>query len=278
MLKPFRIRDLLIPTDEEELDHPRCRPQDGQDGSKPIPRSHTDGELVMAYKQPNNGDDGKFCPYSTYDLQSIPSTDADGRTAKKGIDILIPSKPPSDRNDMSSNLRRNKWTNATVTPSPATDRHGIVRVSAEEYDKTIAAHPQSKLTYMDEDDGDTITVGCTFLILSKPLVLKNCNLSWMAIDYENRSVLLSSLLSALMSPPHQHFINQLFLAMTKDMKGPCTFLMLIVQNLYWIYGEVSRKGLLWKDGWIPLYQLIMKPLLQRLSMAIATSAQSPYAR
>ncbi|EEH08992.1 RNA binding domain-containing protein [Histoplasma capsulatum G186AR] len=162
MLKPFRIRDLLIPTDEEELDHPGCPPLDGQDGPKPIPRSHPDGELVMAYKQPNNGDDGKFCPYSTYDLQSIPSTDADGRTAKKGIDILIPGKPPSDRNDMSSNLRRNKWTNATVTPSPATDRHGIVRVSAEEYDETIAAHPQSKLTYMDEDDGDTITVCSAF--------------------------------------------------------------------------------------------------------------------
>ena len=37
-------------------------------------------------------------------------------------------------------------------------RDGTVQVSADEYDETISSHPQSKLSYMDNDDGELIIV------------------------------------------------------------------------------------------------------------------------
>ncbi|KLJ08499.1 hypothetical protein EMPG_16042 [Blastomyces silverae] len=159
MLKPFRIRDLLDPTAEEELEQPDRPPQDGQDNSEPFLGPPFDAELMQAYKELHNGEDGKFRPYLTHDMQSIPSMGTDGRTAKRGSDILVPNKTRSDHSDASSGGKRNKLTHLPASSSPTTDRHGIVRVSAEEYDETIAANPLAKLTYMDEDDGDTITVG-----------------------------------------------------------------------------------------------------------------------
>jgi hypothetical protein len=45
-----------------------------------------------------------------------------------------------------------------IFPRPEAPRDGIVQVSAGEYDKTISSHPQSKLSYMDNDDGELITV------------------------------------------------------------------------------------------------------------------------
>lgn len=39
-------------------------------------------------------------------------------------------------------------------PSP----HGVVRVSAIDYDDIVLNHPRARLTYLDEDDGDQITV------------------------------------------------------------------------------------------------------------------------
>lgn len=62
------------------------------------------------------------------------------------------------------NLRRSISTADTDTHSRvstelgAPDHHGIVQVSAPEYDATISTHPEAKLKYMDEDDGEVITV------------------------------------------------------------------------------------------------------------------------
>ncbi|KAJ9213779.1 hypothetical protein DTO166G4_4558 [Paecilomyces variotii] len=39
------------------------------------------------------------------------------------------------------------------------ERHGVVVLSASEYDHIISTHPRAALMYMDPDDGETITVG-----------------------------------------------------------------------------------------------------------------------
>ncbi len=62
------------------------------------------------------------------------------------------------------NLGRSNSTGDTATHSRASTelgdphRHGIVQVSAPEYDATISTHPEATLRYMDEDDGEVITV------------------------------------------------------------------------------------------------------------------------
>jgi hypothetical protein len=38
---------------------------------------------------------------------------------------------------------------------------GIVRLSAPEYDDIATNHPRARLTYIDEDDGELITVSLT---------------------------------------------------------------------------------------------------------------------
>jgi hypothetical protein len=45
-----------------------------------------------------------------------------------------------------------------IFPRSEASRDGIVQMSAGEYDKTISSHPQSKLSYMDNDDGELIIV------------------------------------------------------------------------------------------------------------------------
>jgi hypothetical protein len=42
--------------------------------------------------------------------------------------------------------------------TPVTSRHGTVHLSAPEYDDIVTSHPRAALTYMDEDDGEVITV------------------------------------------------------------------------------------------------------------------------
>ncbi|PGH36073.1 hypothetical protein GX50_01085 [[Emmonsia] crescens] len=159
MLKPFCIRDLLNPAAEGEIEQVDRRPQDEQGSSEPFLGSPFEDELMIPYKQLDMGEDGKFCPHSTYYMHPSPSMETDGRTAKNDSDRVISNKLRSDHNDRSSDARRNTVTDGAVTATPNVHRHGIVRVSAEEYDETIAAHPQAKLSYMDDDDGDTITVG-----------------------------------------------------------------------------------------------------------------------
>ncbi|OAX85145.1 hypothetical protein ACJ72_00480 [Emergomyces africanus] len=159
MLKPFRIRDLNLST-EGELEQPHRPLQDGHSSSEPFLNSPFDDEQMMPYQPPDIGQPGKFCPLLTYDMRPILSVETDGRIAKGDNDRIIPSsKPRSDHIGGCSDAKRISVTDALVTPTPNPHPHGIVRVSAEEYDETIATHPQAKLSYMDEDDGDTITVG-----------------------------------------------------------------------------------------------------------------------
>jgi hypothetical protein len=37
-------------------------------------------------------------------------------------------------------------------------RHGLVQLDAADYDEIAYIHPQARLTYLDDDDGETITV------------------------------------------------------------------------------------------------------------------------
>ncbi|PYI19742.1 hypothetical protein BO99DRAFT_332624 [Aspergillus violaceofuscus CBS 115571] len=44
-------------------------------------------------------------------------------------------------------------------PLSPTRRRGIVQLSASQYDNLSSSHPRARLTYLDEDDGELITVG-----------------------------------------------------------------------------------------------------------------------
>ena len=48
--------------------------------------------------------------------------------------------------------------NLSDLSTPNTSRHGTVHLSAPEYDDIVTSHPRAVLTYMDEDDGEVITV------------------------------------------------------------------------------------------------------------------------
>jgi hypothetical protein len=53
-------------------------------------------------------------------------------------------------------------TESVISGSNADDkrykRHGIIHLSAPEYDEIALNHPNAMLTYLDDDDGDIITV------------------------------------------------------------------------------------------------------------------------
>ncbi|KAJ0426313.1 hypothetical protein BJY00DRAFT_273425 [Aspergillus carlsbadensis] len=54
-------------------------------------------------------------------------------------------------------------------------RHGPVQLSAADYDEIAYIHPQARLTYLDEDDGEMITVGSALELsqrLDEPAVLE----------------------------------------------------------------------------------------------------------
>ncbi|KAL2014110.1 hypothetical protein VTN00DRAFT_1635 [Thermoascus crustaceus] len=45
------------------------------------------------------------------------------------------------------------------SPVHSSRRHGIVQLSAPQYDEIVSSHPRARLMYMDDDDGEIITVG-----------------------------------------------------------------------------------------------------------------------
>ncbi|KAL1967575.1 hypothetical protein VTN77DRAFT_3090 [Rasamsonia byssochlamydoides] len=57
-------------------------------------------------------------------------------------------------------------TESTVSDEGAarlgSNRHGTIQLSAPEYDEIASNHPRARLTYMDDDDGEIITVGSSF--------------------------------------------------------------------------------------------------------------------
>lgn len=49
---------------------------------------------------------------------------------------------------------------AGILSSDSSDIPGTVQISASAYDDLAESHPRARLTYLDEDDGDQITVCC----------------------------------------------------------------------------------------------------------------------
>lgn len=41
---------------------------------------------------------------------------------------------------------------------PRTSNDGVVRITEYEYEETISNNPEAKLSYLDEDDGEVVTV------------------------------------------------------------------------------------------------------------------------
>lgn len=37
-------------------------------------------------------------------------------------------------------------------------RHGVIQLSVVDYDDLASSHPRARLTYLDDDDGDEVTV------------------------------------------------------------------------------------------------------------------------
>ncbi|KAL4962389.1 uncharacterized protein BDV14DRAFT_107573 [Aspergillus stella-maris] len=52
--------------------------------------------------------------------------------------------------------------NATDVSVGPQRRHGLVQLAASDYDEIAYTNPQARLTYLDEDDGDLITIGSSF--------------------------------------------------------------------------------------------------------------------
>lgn len=68
-------------------------------------------------------------------------------------------------------------TESVISSSAADETHpkpsSLIQLSAGEYDKIVSDHPNGTLTYIDDDDGDLITVSAYFL-LDKPFILTGC--------------------------------------------------------------------------------------------------------
>lgn len=53
-------------------------------------------------------------------------------------------------------------------------RSGIVQLSASDYDEIALSHPRARLTYVDDDDGEIITVSVYVLVRFTRLVSNTC--------------------------------------------------------------------------------------------------------
>ncbi|PGH12379.1 hypothetical protein AJ79_04327 [Helicocarpus griseus UAMH5409] len=166
MLKPFRIRDLLNPAAEEEFERAELPPHNGQSSPTSFTGPSLGDDSMMTYKTyvDHSTEGNTVWPYRTYDTQSTLS--------KNTIESIGDgsSQIAKDESGKSGLYNRHR-TSGARSMNLAKGGDGIVRVSAEEYDETIAIHPQAKLSYLDEDDGDIITVGSSFELtqrLSEP--------------------------------------------------------------------------------------------------------------
>lgn len=63
----------------------------------------------------------------------------------------IKSIAHDDHNDHADGTR-------SLSPRPDVYRAGILHISSDEYDQAINTTPQAKLHYIDEDDGEEVTV------------------------------------------------------------------------------------------------------------------------
>ncbi|KAJ5094442.1 hypothetical protein N7456_010303 [Penicillium angulare] len=61
---------------------------------------------------------------------------------------------------------------SSSSPEGHSSSHGIIQISASEYDSLASSHPRARLIYTDDDDGDQITVGSSLELsqrLDEPL-------------------------------------------------------------------------------------------------------------
>lgn len=56
--------------------------------------------------------------------------------------------------------------NATDVSVGSQHRHGLVQLAAADYDEIAYIHPQARLSYLDDDDGDIVTVCFLQLFIS----------------------------------------------------------------------------------------------------------------
>ena len=90
----------------------------------------------------------------------------------------------------------------------ATTQDSLVRISAPGYDKAISGHPAAKLTYQDEDDVDTITVGSSTELaqrLEEPVPRKTRNRQQSSRNPMAIATLLSESQQSPPSLPHHIF-------------------------------------------------------------------------
>lgn len=70
------------------------------------------------------------------------------------------------------NLRRSISSPSGPSPSNLSiilDDHPLVRITAPQYDSTISEYPDAKLRYLDDDDGEIVTVSAAFRCLRASL-------------------------------------------------------------------------------------------------------------
>lgn len=69
-------------------------------------------------------------------------------------------------------------TESVISNSPADETQArsssLIQLTAGEYDKIISDRPSGALTYIDDDDGDLITVSSHFLLRLEPFILTEC--------------------------------------------------------------------------------------------------------
>ncbi|KAK2808380.1 hypothetical protein FQN50_004765 [Emmonsiellopsis sp. PD_5] len=163
MLAPFRIRDLLDPTPDDHSEQSGRQFQEPQSSVRPSYSQSSD---------PATGDNTSPRHFML-DMRSIISKQSNG--ANSGDDpirhdggIHLTHGSPLHQGSVVRDIDE-----PVVKPAPeqTPNRDGVVQISAEEYDETISRHPLAKLSYMDDDDGDVITVGSSFELtqqLSEP--------------------------------------------------------------------------------------------------------------
>lgn len=78
------------------------------------------------------------------------------------IKDLYGSKPQEKQTELAASTRNLSQTvvddGADGQPSQSKYRNGTVQLSSSDYDEIAATHPRARLTYMDDDDGEVITV------------------------------------------------------------------------------------------------------------------------
>ena len=88
-----------------------------------------------------------------YDPSLQPDSNLDGKNAEQQSDLSLSDEWDKFQGDGKG--VNDKQASATHSSSDTQN----IQILAREYDEIISSHPQSSLMYMDDDDGETVTVG-----------------------------------------------------------------------------------------------------------------------